>query len=131
MSKSMVRIGFEVLAALGLVASMSQAASAAVIFDDTIPVPRDCEQHELPANVGERQVGRGVGVACNGIVDLVAEAFPSILDLNDDFEVEVNLRSNGTLIRGIGDNTVADGPEATFEDDPGGSLTLQVVVEVF
>ncbi len=132
MNKSILSIGFKSMAALGLVASMSQVARAADIFEETIAVPRDGEEHEIVAVLDDgRELGRGLAVADNDIVDLFAEANPVMLDINPDFEFQVNLRSNGTLIRGISDSSVADGPVATFVDDPGGNLTVQVVVSVF
>src|SRR6187402_1577780 len=115
MNKSTIGTGFTFLAALALVAFVSQQARAADIFEETISVPRDCEEHEIiPILDDGKELGRGLAVACNDIVDLFAEANPVMLDVNPDFEFQVNLRSNGTLIRGISDNSVADGPEATF-----------------
>lgn len=132
MNRGIVSICFKSIAALGLVAAMSQSALAADIFDETIPVPRDCDEHEIVAVLDDgRELGRGLAVACNDIVDLFAEANPVMLDINPDFEFQVNLRSNNTLVRGISDNSVADGPEATFVDDPGGNLSVQILVSVF
>jgi hypothetical protein len=132
MNKSTIGTGFTFLAALALVAFVSQQARAADIFEETIAVPRDCEEHEIiPILDDGKELGRGLAVACNDIVDIFAEANPVMLDINPDFEFQVNLRSNGTLIRGISDNSVADGPEVTFVDDPGGNLSVQVVVSVF
>jgi hypothetical protein len=132
MNKSILGIGFKSIAALGLVASVSQVALAADIFEETIAVPRDGEEHEIVAVLEDgREPGRGAAVASNGIVDLLAEANPVLFDINPDFAVQTNLRSNGTLIRGIADDSVGDGPVEVPVDDPGGNLSLQLVVSVF
>jgi len=133
MNKSMIKVGFTFMAALGLVASMGQAAFAADVFDETAPIVRDCnEETVIDAILDDgKNLGAGAAIACDNVVDLVAEANPSILDLNEDFEFQVLLLSNDRIIRGISDNTVIDGPEQATEPDPGGNLELQVIVSVF
>ena len=131
MNKSMKSTGLGVLAALGLVATMSQSAFAADIFNDTISIARDGQEHDLPAIVDDREVGRGSATISGGSVTLEAQAFPSILEFNDDFEVQSNLRraADGFLIRGIGVDSIDE--VSVPVTDPGGALELQVVVSVF
>ncbi|HTV25422.1 MAG TPA: hypothetical protein VMG12_42295 [Polyangiaceae bacterium] len=131
MKKRMIRTGFEVVATLGLVASLGPSALAADIFDETISVIRDGRENNLPAVVDGREVGRGSATVGGGNVTLEAQAFPSILEFNDDFEVQSNLRraSDDFLIRGIGVDTISE--VSVPVPDPGVALDLQVVVSVF
>lgn len=131
MNESMKSKGLGVLAALGLVASMGQSAFAADIFNDTISIDRNGRANPLPAVVDGREVGRGSATISGGTVTLVAQAFPAILEFNNDFEVQSNLRrtSDGFLFRGIGIDEIDS--VSVPVPDPGGDLDLQVVVSVF
>lgn len=131
MKNGTVRIGLQCLGALGLLASLAGSAHAADVFNDEVPVPRDCEERQIDAIVGDDNFGRAVGVACNRTVDVLAEAFQDIADTGLDFSVQALIRSNEQLIIGLSDDTVGDGPEANFTNDPGGNLSVQLVVSVF
>lgn len=131
MKERTIGIGYTCLGALGLLASLSQPAHAADVFNAEIPVPRDCEERQIDAIVGDDNFGRGIGVACNRTIDVLAEASQDLADTGLDFSVQALIRSNGRLIIGLSDDTAGDGPEANFVNDPGGNLSVQLVVSVF
>lgn len=131
MNTKTMKVGTKLLATLGFAASLSLPAQAADIFNEQVPVPRNCAQIEIEAIDGENNYGRGIGVACNNIVDVLAEAFPDLAAISDDFAVQSIIRSNGRIIRGIADDSIGGGPVADVVNDPGGNLTVQVVVSVF